>query len=216
MAISGISNDVLQHIFGYVGDKQYIFVAGTSSSFRQVYLDTFRNEMLTSIKCAVASVSCAAVYLHWEEPGCDSRARSLFKTAAIEGKLEILKWGEHSGYKLNTILDCDIMVQAALHGHLEVMKYLRQLGISWNERTCAMAAKNGHLELLKWARANQCPWDAWTCAYAAMNGHLELLKWARANQCPWDEWTCALAATNGHLELLKWARSNGCRWNKQT
>jgi len=95
MVISGISNDVLQHIFGYVGDKhhQYVFVvAGTStSSFRQViYVETF-GEVLTSIKCAVASVSHAAVYIHSEEPVCKSHAQSVFKTATKEGKLEILK-----------------------------------------------------------------------------------------------------------------------------
>jgi len=54
------------------------------------------------------------------------------------------------------------------------------------------AALNGHLELLKWARANGCcPWDEEMCSNAALNGHLELLKWARANGCRWNETTCS-------------------------
>ncbi len=49
---------------------------------------------MTSFKSAVASVSCAALCLHSEEPGCDSRVVSIFNRAAKEGKVEILKFGE--------------------------------------------------------------------------------------------------------------------------
>jgi hypothetical protein len=45
--------------------------------------------------------------------------------------------------------------------------------------TCADAALGGHLEVLKLARENHCPWNLMTCAYAAQDGHLEVLKWAR-------------------------------------
>ena len=53
------------------------------------------------------------------------------------------------------------------------------------------AALNGHLEVLKWARENGCEWNSNTCANAALNGHLEVLKWARENGCEWDSDTCA-------------------------
>ena len=59
--------------------------------------------------------------------------------------------------------------------------------------------------LLRWARENGCPWDERTCAAAAAGGKLEVLKWARENGCPWDESTCAAAAAGGHLEVLQWA-----------
>jgi hypothetical protein len=39
-------------------------------------------------------------------------------------------WGEKSGYELDNILDEDRIADAALHRHLEVVKYLRKLGIS--------------------------------------------------------------------------------------
>jgi len=182
------SNDILKLIFGYAGEKNYRFVACTSSRFHQVYLETFRGETSTSIESAVASVSCAAVCLDSEgEPGYDSHAASIFNTAATQGKLEILVWGVNSGYELNTILDGDTIANAALNGHLEVVKYLRTVSIEWDSDTCAFAAMNGHFKLLKWVRANQCPWDARTCSLAASNGHLNLLKWARSNQCPWNE-----------------------------
>ena len=193
---------------------RYRFVACTSYRFHQVYLDTFGREALTSIESAVASVSRAAIYLHSEEPVCDSHARSLFKTAAAEGKLEILMWGKDCGCELDTMLNCYTIADVVLNWHLEVVQYLRQLDISWDSMTCTNAAKNGHLEFLKWVRANQCPWNERMCTNAAKNGQLELLKWARANQCPWNELTCAYAAMRGHLELLKWARANGYPWMK--
>jgi hypothetical protein len=63
-----LSNDELNLVFGCIGEMQYRFVVGTSERFHQVYLDTFGGETLTSMKHAVASVSCAAMCLHSEEP----------------------------------------------------------------------------------------------------------------------------------------------------
>ena len=202
-----LSNDeLLKLIFGYVGEKNYRFVACASYRFHQeVYLDTFRGDASTSIVNAVASLSYAAVCLHLEELGCESRAESLFKTAAKEGKLEI----EDSGYELKKMLDQEIIADAALN-RLEVVKYLRQLDVSWDGWTCLNAAKNGHFELLKWARAHQCPWNEKTCTYAAKNGHLELLKWARSNRCPWDEETYELGKENGNPALMRYLEDEGC------
>jgi len=211
-----LSNDELKHVFGYTGEKQYGFIACVSDRFRQVYLETFGGETLTSIKNAAVSPSRAELCLDMEGLNNNARAGPLFQAAASNGKLDILKWGEESGYELDNILDKDGIAVAALNGHLEVVKYLRKLGIPWNVGTYSNAAKNGHLELLKWCRANQCPWNEMTCSLAALNGHLELLKWCRANQCLWNELTCSHAASNGHLELLKWCRANQCPWNVVT
>ena len=211
-----LSNDELMHVLGYVGKNQYGFVACVSDRFQQVYSETFAGKTSTSIECAAESVSRALLYLGMERLNDSTRANALFQAAAKDGHLDVLKWGQSYGYKLETMLDKHTFAKAALFGHLEVVKYLRTLGIPWDKNTCRYAARNGHFELLKWVRANECPWDKRTCAYAAMRGHLEILKWARANQCPWDEYTCSYAAANGHLELLKWCRANQCPWNKWT
>ena len=186
-SIDKVSDDILRHIHEYTGKNQFIFIACVSKRFHHVNLDTFGGDTLTSFKNAAVSVSCAQLCLDSEEePGCNGRARSLFMIAAIEGKVDVLKWGEDSGYKLNILLDQNTIADVASNGHLEVVKYLRKLGVKWDFLTCTFAAENGHLELLKWARANQCPWNIWTCRGAAWNGDLELLNWARANGCPWD------------------------------
>ena len=110
----------------------------------------------------------------------------------------------------------DICATAAAKGSLEVLKWARENGCSWNSWTCAYAARNGHLEVIKWARENGCEWNSWTCAGAALNGHLYILEWAHQNGCPWSSSTCECAARNGHLEVIKWARENGCSWNSWT
>ena len=193
--------------------SSYGFVACVSDRFNHVYLDTFG---VTSIKSAAVSPSRAELCLDTEGSYYNTRTGPLFQAATSNGKLDVLKWGQDSGYELDNMLDENGIANAVLNRHLEVVKYLRKLGISWNERTCSNAAMNGHLDLLKWCRANQCPWNVRTCSNAAFSGHLELLKWARANQCSWDGCTCTQAALNGHLELLKWARVNLCPWSVWT
>ena len=43
-----LSNDEFEHVFGYVGQMQYGFVACTSYRFNQVCLEAFAGETLTS------------------------------------------------------------------------------------------------------------------------------------------------------------------------
>ena len=94
---------------------------------------------------------------------------------------------------------------AAAHGNLDVLKYLRVIKKTpWDVTTCAAAAWIGNLEILKWARENGCPWDKRTCDNAARNGHLELLKWARKNGAPWDDETCASALKGKHFDVVKY------------
>lgn len=94
---------------------------------------------------------------------------------------------------------------AAAHGNLDVLKYLREsMNIPWDVATCAAAAWIGNLEILKWARENGCPWDKRTCDNAARNGNLKLLKWARKNGSPWDDETCASALKGKHFDVVKY------------
>ena len=104
-------------------------------------------------------------------------------------------------------------------GSIQMLKWAKEEGCPWNERTCATIALGGHLVVLKWARDHKCPWGVNTCGFAAKTGNLEMLKWARAHNAPWDRTTCEYAASGGHLEVLKWLRGdhdvqNACPWDK--
>jgi len=47
-----------------------------------------------------------------------------------------------------------VCAQAALGGHLRVLKWLREQGYSWVDSTVRQAEKGGHTEILNWIRAN--------------------------------------------------------------
>ena len=126
-----VSDDAFGRIFGYVGEKQYGFVACTSYRFHQVYLGTFRNETCTSFRNASVSVSCAKLCLNsTERVDVNIRAKSLFNAATRDRHVHVLQWGDDSGCDLKQILNEDRIASAEFNGHLEAVQYMRTLGIS--------------------------------------------------------------------------------------
>jgi hypothetical protein len=108
----------------------------------------------------------------------------------------------------------NLMYNAALGGHLEIIQWLRAQNppCPWNELVCAYAVKGGHLEIIQWLRAQTpaCPWDKDTSAYASASGNLEVLRWLRSQNppCPWDKkriWK--YAEQNGDVEILEWLKN---------
>lgn len=71
------------------------------------------------------------------------------------------------------------------------------------EAVSLRCAENGDLDMLKFARENGCPWDEKTCMLAAENDNLDVLKWARENGGPWDESKCTFAAASCRLKILQ-------------
>jgi len=51
-----------------------------------------------------------------------------------------------------------VTLSAAMHGHLERLKFAHENGCPWDEDTCEIAAENGHIECLKYAHENGCPY----------------------------------------------------------
>ena len=184
LAISDLSDDLIGKVFAFLGRGHFLYVAGTSRHFYQVYKTICERDDDILDGCWTRTTMRSAV-----------ESTSRLQLARANG----CPWNRFT------------CAWAARNGYLEVLQWARASGCPWDELTCIGAARNGHLEVLQWARNNGCPWNGHTCAWAARNGHLEVLQWARANGCPWDEWTCQNAARNGHLEVLQWARNNGCR-----
>jgi hypothetical protein len=114
-----LSNDELKLVFGYAGENQYGFVACASDRFIQVYLDTFGGERLTSIESAAVSASRAQLCLGTEMLNGNTHASiatKLFQASAKNGQLEVLKWGQGSGYELETMLKKDDIANMARNG----------------------------------------------------------------------------------------------------
>jgi hypothetical protein len=79
---------------------------------------------------------------------------------------------------------------------------------------CELAACAGNLEIMKWCRKRGYSWDFWSCVYAARGGHLTLLQWCRRKGCPWNEVVCQCTASRGQLAALQWCVDNGAPWSR--
>ena len=80
--------------------------------------------------------------LEWTDPLTHTCTR-----AAGLGFLGVLKWASNPVRAKDLPWDCWTMASAALHGHLDVMMFLRGNGCPWNAWRSRCAALNGHLAL---------------------------------------------------------------------
>ena len=108
---------------------------------------------------------------------------SMAFNATKNGHLLVLEWmGKNTGIveKFNThVQQKNLCAQAAEHGHLEVLKYLRLNEVAWEEERCmGHAAYNGHLEIVKWIYKGRSEGMKFTEKEALDGGHLSVLWWA--------------------------------------
>jgi len=115
-----------------------------------------------------------------------------------------------------------VVVRAAAHGDLDLLKLLRARGAPflWDARVCEAAVEHGHGAVVEWLGGLDppCPWDEDVCAATAWRNNLPLLQWLRAQTppCPWDETLCRRAAGGDDgLPFLQWAHAQNppCPWD---
>jgi hypothetical protein len=89
------------------------------------------------------------------------------------GNVHVFKWVVSTHCKGNSYKVC---YNAARYGNnIELIKYIRSIGYSWDKLVCYGAVEGGNLGILKWARENNCPWDEHVCSLAAKVEHFEAL-----------------------------------------
>ena len=135
--------------------------------------------------------------------------KELLKYQKEEG-LMWKKFYERMTYLYANIKDDEITNTMAINGRLMELKILKEINKLPNQEGANLAAWHGHLEVLKWMKENNLPLpDQQGANWAAQNGHLEVLKWMKENNLPLpDQYSANWAAQNGHLEVLKWMREN--------
>jgi hypothetical protein len=107
----------------------------------------------------------------------------------------------------------ELIVYAARHGYLEVLKWLYSMGVSGY--VIRWAAMGGHLKVVKWLYSMDADpevIDDTAIRLAAMGGHLEVLKWMYSisadpgvMDCLTIKWTCA----KKNMEIANWLQSIG-------
>lgn len=157
------------------------------------------------------------------------------RSAVAGGSLELVE-DYYSKYP-HTFRD-DLCVLAAIHGHLDILKWLcRKLACRWDAEAVREAMRKGHIDIARWAVEHGCPsysgladdaarWGnlemlQWTydwghrCtpsgyAMAAKYGHTSVVKWLHARGCSGDQAALTFAAASGHLNIVSWLCDRGC------
>ena len=140
----------------------------------------------------------------------------LLQEAAIHNQLPIIQLIIANNINYRKSVCKSVFSNAALHGHLSIIKWLYENGFTcFSSKSCNNAALNGHLEILKYLASIGCRYKSYACKCAAENGHLECLKWLHENGCQWTKTTTKAAYTNGHNECFQYAIDNGCYWDSR-
>ena len=163
--------------------------------------------------------SISTLEVAWENkslwPGDWEKGISFCNRVVLTNKLELLKWARE---EKKCKWDKWTIRTAAEQGNLEMVKYCVANGCPIDAFACANAALEGHLECLKYLREEaKAPWDFKTAYWAAENGHLHILEYlVERKYDKYDAWACMLAAENGHLDCLKYLHETAkAPWNSQ-
>ena len=85
------------------------------------------------------------------------------------------------------------LLRPQVQGNLEMVKYCVANECLIDSEACAYAALNGHLEILKYLREEaKAPWDSRIAAWAAKNGHLHILEYLVERKYDQYRRTCVL------------------------
>ena len=148
--------------------------------------------------------------LKWarEEKKCEWDQRTI-KAAARQGNLEMVKYCVAN----ECPIDEDACACAAINGHLECLKYLREEAKAlWDSGTASRAALNGHLHILEYLVERKFDqYNVFACKYAAENGHLDCLKYLHETaKAPWSSWVVRYAHENKHPDCVQYLLDNNC------
>jgi hypothetical protein len=148
--------------------------------------------------------------LKWarEEKKCEWDDRTIH-AAAKQGNLEMVKYCVAN----RCTVTADACAFAALEGHLECLKYLREEAKApWDLRTASRAAENGHLHILEYlVERKYDQYHEWACQFAAKYGHLDCLKYLHETaKAPWTSWAVFEAHENNQTECVQYLLDNNC------
>ena len=139
-------------------------------------------------------------------PACLSRYRkNLFaKEAVIKGSIEIVRYMPDNIWNDEYDININMCETAAIHGHFDILKWLKKKGCQLTVLTYRAAVRKGDIEILKWLYENKCPLDPHASLYAVIDGHLHIIMYFYENGYFLDTCIWQYATRNGHLHILKY------------
>lgn len=124
-------------------------------------------------------------------------------SAALHGHLDILKWVKNVDVNGDCKWNAAVFSRAAGTGNIEMLQWLYDNKIPWNQCAPSWAISSNHLSAVEWLREKGCDcrytWEA-----AIHNKSLDTLKWLYNNEYPYDRLCYREAAYKGCLDILQW------------
>jgi hypothetical protein len=187
----------------------------TSDSPRECIADSNAAEPSTNLilsgVTAKAALQGRLEVLKWlHDTVCSLPAEHVYGPAARQGHLDVLKWARASG--LGPFDNRKVLRNAIDGRHTHILRWLHdEEALSW-ETIWACVVARADFETIMEIRKEQGVWDASMPVAAAAHGRPEIAMWAIEHGCPWDDRLCIVAA-RGNLALLEWlaARGNVCK-----
>ena len=102
---------------------------------------------------------------------------------------------------------------------LEVLQWLHEHNVHWDEHACSTAARFGNLKALKFLRSNNCPWDQNCFFNAVSSGHYEVVNYCLENRCPRGNGDIHGIYGKDHdraLKVMKLLRKFSVPWHRDT
>ncbi|CAL6395237.1 unnamed protein product [Bathycoccus prasinos] len=203
-----VNNDDIcfKHILPRLNSNDVKFLYEVNSETRKLVKRSSRARDLTKKFKVREMSSILTLEVAWENKSLwpsDWTERSFCLEVAETNKLELLKWARE---EKKCEWDVGTSHAAAEQGNLEMVKYCVANECNTSEYTCAFAAKNGHLEVLKYLReVAKAPWDEYIAIWAAGKGQLHILEYlVERKYNKYYNLACERAAESGHLDCLKY------------
>lgn len=206
-----LMDELLTHVFKFVGPQQFLFLAGTNRRFYSIHQRAFPAIQMT--RCNVTTLAHAQICLN--VGGIPNRYLLPLWNLALENNRLDMLYHLRYVYKLDPPIHRSFQDAAEL-GYLHMFQWLTSISrVPYNERVCSLAAKNGHIPILRYIYdmtiPSTLPWKTHTCYSSASNGQWETLKWLMDHGCPVCDRTMRLIEQhryNMYLDII-WNRARG-------
>jgi hypothetical protein len=191
-------DDLLNHVFSYVGGGDHLHTGGVSKSWRDRYIHY-------CVRTSVCSHDAKLV----------TDGRSVLMTKArlqqvLRSGLTVAGWTFDKMQKAALVCECSLEPE-------KVMALLRAHGVPWSTMLCNSAAFCNKLALLQWLHSHSCPWEADRVPrYASRHGSVAMLEWLWTVTAPWSYHVkldmLVEAGCSNELAAVKWLRARNAVW----
>lgn len=186
-----------------------------------------RNKLRLDVQACCASAAFfghekIVEFMHDESSWTDEIMRDVCIMAASKGHVGVLQFVLSQGYYIPSKQVSEL---AAQHGHISILKVLRESRLPMNRDIAIIASVRDHadivmfgyeagfrtqcygvdLSLLEWLRERDVPWARCAARRLSEGASLQTLLWAVQNGCPCDATQVSIgAARAGNLPILRW------------